>query len=85
MVVAICRGAPMGWPLATSHRMMVLSRLPEAKVRPSGVNATENTTPVCVFSGAPLGLPSATSHRMIVLSKLPETRVRPTHSQPLNL
>ena len=36
----------IGWPLATSHKIMVLSLLPEANILPSGLNATLYTESV---------------------------------------
>src|SRR5512142_1743598 len=60
-----------------SHRTIVLSRLPEARVLPSGLMATLHKAPVCPVSGRPMGRRVATSHRRMVLSWLPETRVSP--------
>ena len=61
--------------------MMVRSLLPEARVLPSGENATSLITSVWPFfirlscSGV---LGSLTSHRMMVLSALPEAKVLPS-------
>jgi hypothetical protein len=62
-----------------SHSLIVLSAEPEpeARSRPSGLNATEMTLsvwPVRVRTR----LPVATSHSLIVLSLEPEARRRPS-------
>src|SRR5947209_6874510 len=71
----------MGLAAATSHRMMVLSKLPEANVLPSGLNVTLVTISVWPVRGEPIcfgeaGL--ATSHRMMDWSALPDARVLPS-------
>jgi hypothetical protein len=48
-------------PLATSHSLTVLPSLPEARVLPSGLNATDMTREVC-SSRVAVFLPLATSH-----------------------
>jgi len=61
---------------ATFHRRMVQSMLPEARVRPSGLNATlftEAEWPIRVLTSLPL----ATSHSLIVLSTQPDAIVCP--------
>src|SRR5512136_1017371 len=48
------KGQPMGWRLATSHRMMVWSSLPEASVLPSELKATLHTSLECPVKGWPM-------------------------------
>jgi hypothetical protein len=57
---------------------MVLSVLPEARILPSGLNATEVTEPAAPVRGWPMGLPVAASHSLIVPSALPEARSFPS-------
>ena len=64
-------------PEATSHSMIVLSRLPVARVLPSGLNATDATPCACPVSVAVI-LPLATSHSLTVLSRLAEASVLPS-------
>src|SRR5262249_21634068 len=65
------------WPLDSSHSRSVLSPLPERAQRPSGLNATDLTSPVC-----PLKVRRhwalATSHSRTVSSTLPERAQRPS-------
>src|SRR5262245_61955615 len=69
---------PTEWPLrtafscqvTTSHSLMVLSRLPEARRFPSGLNATEVTASVCPLNEC-LSRPVATSHSFNSIKLLP--------------
>jgi hypothetical protein len=56
---------------------MVASLLPDASVRPSGLNATLLTGRVWPASGAPSCLCASASHSRIVVSPLPDASVRP--------
>ncbi len=70
-------------PLATSHNWTVLSvlsallMLPEARVLPSGLKATEVTSPACDKSVA-VYLPLATSQSLTAKSLPPEAKVLPS-------
>jgi hypothetical protein len=64
-------------PVATSHSLIVPSPEPEARSRPSGLNATDLTQPVWP-SRVRTSLPVATSHSLIVLSSEPEARSFPS-------
>src|SRR5262245_41191014 len=70
-------GAVRHFRRRTSHSFTVLSVLAEAKVLPSGLQATENTSFVWPFRVAN-SLPAATSHSLIVWSQLPDARVLPS-------
>ncbi len=72
------RGWPMGWCVATSHRMTLPSQLPEAKIVPSGLKATLLTWLVWPRRMDPRRCCVATSQRVIVLSSAPEARVFPS-------
>src|SRR5437763_1014471 len=64
-----------------SHRVTVLSRLPVARMRPSGEKATALTTSVWPVRGWPRRrgwLRSVTSQRMMVRSPLAVAKVRPS-------
>src|SRR5262249_33392788 len=64
-------------PLATSHRRMVWSQAPEARVLPSGVNASALTSPVCPSSRR-ICLPVSASQRVIAWSLIsPAARILP--------
>ena len=65
-------GSSSSWRVVTSHSRMVLSRLAEARVLPSGLNATLYTPPVWPMSGSPNGWRVVTSHIRIVASLLAE-------------
>src|SRR5947209_3817561 len=54
-----------------------LSPLPEARVLPSGLKATDDTPSVCPLRVA-CSLPVATSHNLIVLSLLADANVLPS-------
>ena len=70
--------------VATSHSLMVLSALPEAKILPSRLNASELTSVylnvVECPSNVAILLPVAISHTWMVPSKLPlpEAKVLPS-------
>src|SRR5688572_16842115 len=64
------RGAPWGWPVATSHNRTVRSKLAVASRASSGLNATPYTVLVWPVRGAPWGWLVATSHNRTVLSPL---------------
>ena len=53
-----------------SHNLTVLSLLPDAKVLPSGLNATKNTGPLCPLMVA-VFLPVAVSHSLSSCSNFP--------------
>ena len=61
-----------------SHSLTVWSRLPDASVLPSGLNATANTESVRPVSGLPSWRCVATSHNRIVPSALPDASVLPS-------
>src|SRR5208337_3317521 len=64
-------------PLATSQSLILSSALPDASLRPSGLNATELTELVCparVRNSCPL----ATSQSLTEWSRLPESKVCPS-------
>src|ERR1044071_10431727 len=63
--------------LWTSHSFTVLSSLPEARVRPSGENATDLRGSACPLS-VMISVWLCTSHSFTVLSALAEARVRPS-------
>src|SRR5205807_311124 len=73
---AVDRAGSVLWAGGTSHSLMVLSSLPEAKVLPSGLKATDQTTacPLRVIRC----LPVATSHSATVSSVLAEARTLPS-------
>jgi len=60
-----------------SHSLSVPSSEPEARIFPSGLNATDKTMSVWP-SRVRTSLPVATSHSLIVLSVEPEARSRPS-------
>jgi len=68
----------MGWRLATFHRTMIPSILPDASVLPSGLKATLDTPPERPVKGGPTGWRVAAFHKMIVPSSLPEAKVLPS-------
>ena len=64
-------------PVSTSHSRTVLSRLPDASSRPSGLKHTEVTISPCpssVLTHAPV----STSHSRTVVSMLPDATNRPS-------
>ena len=67
-------------PDAVSQRRMVLSPLPDARVRPSGLNAMLLTLSVCPVSVC-LCVPDAASQRRMVVSSLPLASVRPSRTE----
>gem|GEM_PF-6113664 len=56
---------------------MVLSALPEAKILPSGLNATLVTEPLCPVR-VEITLSVDRFHSLMVLSSLPEAKVLPS-------
>ena len=66
--------------LATSHTRMVWSFEPEARLRPSGDQATDQMALVWPSRRAVL-CPQTTSQRRMVLSFEPEARLRPSGDQ----
>jgi hypothetical protein len=60
-----------------SHSLIVSSPEPEARSRPSGLNATDKTYQVWPLR-VRTSLPVATSHSLIVLSSEPEANSRPS-------
>src|SRR3972149_11099605 len=67
----------MALPVSISQRIMVLSQLPDARVLPLGLKATDLTEEACPLSVFII-LPVSISQRIIVLSLLPDARVFPS-------
>jgi hypothetical protein len=61
-----------------SHSLAVVSQLPDASIRPSGLKATAYTGPAFPASGAPSGPRWGTSQSTIVPSWWPEAKVLPS-------
>ena len=75
--VLTCAHFSLRSAVGTSHSLIVPSALPEARVLPSGLYATNRTTSVCPLRVA-RSLPVCTSHSLTVLSWLPEASVLPS-------
>ena len=86
--VNLAEYARSGWRapgrFATSHSLMVLSSLAEARVLPSGEKATESTASACPVRVA-RSWPVSTSHSLMVLSPLAEARVLPSGEKATEL
>src|SRR3989338_2984115 len=67
----------MAVPASTSQRIIVLSQLPDARVVPSGLKATDLTEEECPLSVF-IAFPVSISQRIIFLSLLPDARILPS-------
>src|SRR4051794_33893303 len=64
-------------PDATSHSLIELSELPDARVLPSGVKAREDTPPWCPVRTSRSAPAREMSQSLTVRSPLPDASVRP--------
>ena len=68
-------------PEAASHSLTVLSKLPDATVRLSGLQAQYETNIICPSSVAVQLNGAVADHSFSVWSELPDTMVRPSGLQ----